>query len=246
MKKNLLSLSVLRIFKYISAFTALVFAAMLNLVSCSAGKEEGSISIALPSRAQRSIDGQTITVFITGDYVAKKTVAMPSSATAGVAGSNASATVTFDSIPSGSKISVACAVKNSDGSSGAIGVSDEIIIIGGTEQTAHVTMQGISLLNNMGATFTDDDEEDLRPIYSAKLYYTPTPTPIYSCISLPDSCTYNFTFSRPSNLYSYTISSAFCYSSEVHESGIPAYGYEVNAKIFCNSTEVINLFVTGS
>ncbi|MBQ5450187.1 MAG: hypothetical protein IIT57_09135 [Treponema sp.] len=239
MKKNLLPLSVLRIFKYIPAFTALVFAAMLNLVSCSAGKEEGSISIALPSRTQRSIDGQTITVFITGDYVAKKTVAMPSSATAGVAGSNASATVTFDSIPSGSKISVACAIKNSDGFSGAIGVSDEITIIGGTEQTAHVTMQGISL----GNSFTPATAP-----YVSKLYYTANPSaPDFECISLPPSCTYKFTLRNDDNgdWYYYTLSTALCNSSELANIGVPASRCDVTTTILCNGTEVLSLFINA-
>lgn len=231
----------LRIFKRFFNLLAIIFTATLALVSCSAGKDEGSISIALPAReiltragvsaARDATDDNLCTIFITGDYEAKKTV--PMSDAAGTTGELARAT--FDNIPAGSKVRVAVSyTTGEEGITCLIGVSDEITIIGGETQTANVVIKTIRLTNNVsGDTATG----------MALIHYVPpiSATPD-SYISLPSCCYYKFTFTPTddSPSHTYKTSSAFY---DLGSAATPfAHSYYVTAKIFCNDTEILRLF----
>lgn len=227
----------LRIFKRFFNLLAIIFTATLALVSCSAGKDEGSISIALPAReilaragvsaARDGITDNLCTIFITGDYEAKKTV--PMSDAAGTTGELAKAT--FDNIPAGSKVRVAVSYTTGEESATCgIGVSDEITIIGGETQTANVVMKFIQLTNNL----TDGTAPGMAMLY----YIGSTPTPD-SYISLPSCCYYKFTFTLPADSSSHTYKT----SSAFYDLGGSDYAhyYNVTVKIFCNDTEILRL-----
>lgn len=231
----------LRIFKRFFNLLAIIFTATLALVSCSAGKDEGSISIALPAReiltragvsaARDGITDNLCTIFITGDYEAKKTV--PMSDAAGTTGELAKAT--FDNIPAGSKVRVAVSYTTGEESATCgIGVSDEITIIGGETQTANVVMKFIQLDNAK----TDSDESISKIYYISDLDTDPHPH-----ISLPNVCTYKFTFvhrvGTPTKTYK--ASSAYCDLG----SGNSARDYNVTVQIFCNDTEILRMFTNA-
>ncbi|MBQ1590766.1 MAG: hypothetical protein II077_01835, partial [Treponema sp.] len=85
------------------------FVLLSSFVSCSLGRDEGTVKIAIPSRsalarsrnsAARAVDGEYISIFIVGDYEDKKTVPFIDDETA--------QTVTFDSIPAGASVRVVC------------------------------------------------------------------------------------------------------------------------------------------
>lgn len=225
----------LRIFKRFFNLLAIIFTATLALVSCSAGKYEGSISIALPAReiltragvsaARDATDENLCTIFITGDYEAKKTV--PMSLDASDTGELAKAT--FDNIPAGSKVRVAVSYTTGgeDAPSG-IGVSDEITIIGGETQTANVAMKFIYFDNGK----LDSEENIAKLFYTSDLTSDPHPH-----ISLPNACTYKFTFVHRDGTptKTYKTSSAYCDLGSDNS----ARDYNVTVQIFCNDTEIL-------
>lgn len=233
----------LRIFKRFFNLLAIIFTATLALVSCSAGKDEGSISIALPAReiltragvsaARDGITDNLCTIFITGDYEAKKTV--PMSDAAGTTGELAKAT--FDNIPAGSKVRVAVSYTTGETTIVCgIGVSDEITIIGGETQTANVVMKFIFLTNNLA---------DGTAPGMAMLYYNTVsvPTPD-SYISLPSCCYYKFTFTLPSDSSSHTYKTSSAFYDLGDDASHSAHDYNVTAKIFCNDTEILRMFTS--
>ena len=214
------------------SFTLVCFlSVIIGFVSCSAGKEDGIVSISLPSRsafgsmvnsASREVSSQYATVFLIGDYSDKKTVALAE-------GENS--VVTFDSIPTGSMVRVVCTWNGTvpddidSKSRGAIGVSDEVTIVGGSKQTASVTMRNIRLTNQVYG--------ETGPTGIAKIYYDGD---FDSYISLPGLCTYKFKFIS-SESAEYTTSSSF------YEIFGTASAFAVTAKIFYGDTEVLSLYV---
>lgn len=226
--------------KFFLASLVFFFAGLTAFVSCSLGRDEGTVKIAIPSRsalarsrnsAARAVDGEYISIFIVGDYEDKKTVPFIDDETA--------QTVTFDSIPAGAAVRVVCTwnyptydpEEMDCRNQGCIGVSDEIVIVGGEEQTAAVVMKDIELTNDVSI--------DSSPSKIAKLYYVSegVGSP-YSCISLPGSCSYEFTF-MSENTISYKTSSAICEPSSISQASI----FSVTARIFFDGTEVLKLYV---
>ena len=114
---------------------------------------------------------------------------------------------------------------------GCIGVSDEIVIVGGTEQTATVVMNSVCL----DAPAYEDDESTnyVRIRYSNDDYDIPA----NSGISLPGECYYRFSFSNSGGTTSYKTSVAYHehYSSPVY--------FAVSAEIFYGDTRVLYLYV---
>ncbi|MBQ2356177.1 MAG: hypothetical protein II397_10220, partial [Treponema sp.] len=140
--------------KFFLASLVFFFTGLTAFVSCSLGRDEGTVKIAIPSRsalarsrnsAARAVDGEYISIFIVGDYEDKKTVPFIDDETA--------QTVTFDSIPAGASVRVVCTYnlyhsgeeQATNWKLGSIGVSDEIVIVGGEEQTANVVLKDIEL-----------------------------------------------------------------------------------------------------
>lgn len=214
--------------KFFLASLVFFFTGLTAFVSCSLGRDEGTVKIAIPSRAAlarlrnsaaRAVDGEYISIFIVGDYEDKKTVPFIDDETA--------QTVTFDSIPAGAAVRVVCTwnFPNNDPEDdnrylGCIGVSDEIVIVGGEAQTANVVMRNIELYRN----------ENI-----AKLCYVEDEGVSY--ISLPGSCRYEFKFERSESI-SYTTSSAICALS----AGATASMFSVTARIFFDGTCVLKLY----
>ncbi|HBB13870.1 MAG TPA: hypothetical protein DCZ76_06270 [Treponema sp.] len=214
--------------KFFLASLVFFFVLLSSFVSCSLGRNEGTVKIAIPSRtalscsrnsnsAARAVDGEYISIFIVGDYEDKKTIPFVETAQ----------TVTFDSIPAGASVRVVCTwnYPNNDPEDdnrylGCIGVSDEIVIVGGEAQTANVVMRNIELYRN----------ENI-----AKLCYVEDEGNSY--ISLPGSCRYEFKFERSESI-SYTTSSAICALSE----GSTASMFSVTARIFFDGTCVLKLY----
>ncbi len=183
------------------------------------------------SAARDGITDNLCTIFITGDYEAKKTV--PMSDAAGTTGELAKAT--FDNIPAGSKVRVAVSyTTGAEGTTCGIGVSDEITIIGGETQAANVVMKFIQLDNAK----TDSDESISKIYYISDLDTDPHPH-----ISLPNVCTYKFTFVRRDGTptKTYKTSSAYCDLG----SGNSARDYNVTVQIFCNDTEILRMFTNA-
>lgn len=215
--------------KFFLASLVFFFALLSSFVSCSLGRDEGTVKIAIPSRsalarsrnsAARAVDGEYISIFIVGDYEDKKTVPFIDDETA--------QTVTFDSIPAGAAVRVVCTwnYPNNDPEDdnrylGCIGVSDEIVIVGGAEQTANVVMKDIGLY---------------RDANIAKLCYVEDEGGSY--ISLPGSCRYEFKFESGGGPFSYATSSAICALSE----GSTASMFSVTARIFFDGTCVLKLY----
>ncbi|MBP5437478.1 MAG: hypothetical protein J6Y30_05795 [Treponema sp.] len=226
--------------KFFLASLVFLFAGLTTFVSCSLGKDEGTVKIAIPSRsalarsrnsAARAVDGEYISIFIVGDYEDKKTVPFIDDETA--------QTVTFDSIPAGAAVRVVCTwnyptydpEEDDNRHLGCIGVSDEIVIVGGEEQTARVVMKDIALTNDVAI--------DGSPSRIAKLFYVSDDSDSpYSCISLPGSCSYEFTFTRFETI-SFKTSSAICEPSSITQASI----FNVTARIFFDGTEVLKLYV---
>lgn len=215
--------------KFFLASLVFFFALLSSFVSCSLGRDEGTVKIAIPSRAAlarsrnsaaRAVDGEYISIFIVGDYEDKKTIPFIDDETA--------QTVTFDSIPAGAAVRVVCTYnlyhsgedQATNWKFGSIGVSDEIVIVGGEEQTAAVVMKDIGLYR----------DENI-----AKLCYVEDEGGSY--ISLPGSCSYEFKFERSESI-SYTTSSAICALSE----GSTASMFSVTARIFFDGTCVLKLY----
>jgi len=218
------------------------FALLFSFVSCSLGKDEGTVKIAIPSRsalsrsrnsnsAARAVDGEYISIFIVGDYEDKKTLPFVDAETV--------QTVTFDSIPAGAAVRVVCTWNyptddpevDDSRHLGCIGVSDEIVIVGGEEQAATVVMKDIDLTNDVSI--------DASPSKIAKLYYVSEEVGSpYSCISLPGPCSYEFIFTRYETI-SFKTSSAICEPSSISQASI----FSVTARIFFDGTEVLKLYV---
>jgi len=215
--------------KFFLASLVFFFALLSSFVSCSLGRDEGTVKIAIPSRsalarsrnsAARAVDGEYISIFIVGDYKDKKTVPF-------IDDENTQ-TVTFDSIPAGAAVRVVCTYNlyhsgeeyATNWKLGSIGVSDEIVIVGGEEQSAAVVMKDIELY---------------RDANIAKLCYVEDEGVSY--ISLPGSCSYEFKFERSESI-SYTTSSAICTLSE----GSTASMFSVTARIFFDGTCVLKLY----
>lgn len=129
----------LRIFKF-----CLTAGLLLFMQSCSHQEDDGSVSLNIPSSvcqrlASRDIGDptDTMTIFVTGDYEAKKTISFSSDnfPAAGI-------TVEFGGIRAGSKVRVVCLFRSDDDSaySCKIGVSDEVTIMGGQENAASVKL----------------------------------------------------------------------------------------------------------
>ena len=215
--------------KFFLASLVFFFTGLTAFVSCSLGRDEGTVKIAIPSRsalarsrnsAARAVDGEYISIFIVGDYEDKKTVPFIDDETA--------QTVTFDSIPAGAAVRVVCTwnFPNNDPEDdnrylGCIGVSDEIVIVGGEAQTANVVMRNIELYRN----------ENI-----AKLCYVEDEGNSY--ISLPGSCRYEFKFESGGGPFSYATSSAIYALS----AGATASMFSVTARIFFDGTCVLKLY----
>ena len=216
------------------------FALLSSFVSCSLGRDEGTVKIAIPSRAAlsrsrnsaaRAVDGEYISIFIVGDYEDKKTVPFIDDETA--------QTVTFDSIPAGASVRVVCTYNiyhSGEGQAtnwklGSIGVSDEIVIVGGEAQTANVVMEGVCL---DAPVYIDSATTNFARIRYSNDDYD---IPINSSISLPGKCSYNFTFTNSEGATSYTTASPYVehYSSPVY--------FAVSAEIFFGDTRVLRLYV---
>lgn len=214
--------------KFFLASLVFFFALLSSFVSCSLGRDEGTVKIAIPSRsalarsrnsAARAVDGEYISIFIVGDYEDKKTIPFVETAQ----------TVTFDSIPAGAAVRVVCTYNlyhsgeeyATNWKLGSIGVSDEIVIVGGEEQSAAVVMKDIELY---------------RDANIAKLCYVEDEGVSY--ISLPGSCSYEFKFESGGGPFSYATSSAICALSE----GSTADAFSVTARIFFDGTCVLKLY----
>ena len=217
--------------KFFLASLVFFFALLSSFVSCSLDRDEGTVKIAIPSRsalarsrnsAARAVDGEYISIFIVGDYEDKKTVPFIDDET--------TQTVTFDSIPAGASVRVVCTwnyptnnpEEDDNRFLGCIGVSDEIVIVGGEAQTANVVMKDIGLYRNANI---------------AKLCYVEDEGVSY--ISLPGSCSYEFKFESGGGPFSYATSSAIYALSE----GSTASAFSVTARIFFDGTEVLKLYV---
>lgn len=216
--------------KFFLASLVFFFVLLSSFVSCSLGRDEGTVKIAIPSRtalscsrnsnsAARAVDGEYISIFIVGDYEDKKTIPFVETAQ----------TVTFDSIPAGASVRVVCTwnyptndpEEDDNRYLGCIGVSDEIVIVGGAEQTANVVMRNIELYRNANI---------------AKLCYVEDEGNSY--ISLPASCRYEFKFESGGGPFSYATSSAIYALSE----GATASMFSVTARIFFDGTCVLKLY----
>lgn len=224
--------------KFFLASLVFFFALLSSFVSCSLGRDEGTVKIAIPSRAAlarsrnyaaRAVDGEYISIFIVGDYEDKKTVPFIDDETA--------QTVTFDSIPAGAAVRVVCTwnFPSPDGDDnrhlGYIGVSDEIVIVGGTEQAATVVMNSVCL---DAPVYIDSAPTNFARIRYSNDDYD---IPINSSISLPGKCSYNFTFTNFAGATSYTTASPYVehYSSPVY--------FAVSAEILFGDTRVLRLYV---
>lgn len=214
--------------KFFLASLVFFFALLSSFVSCSLGRDEGTVKIAIPSRAAlsrsrnsaaRAVDGEYISIFIVGDYEDKKTIPFVETAQ----------TVTFDSIPAGAAVRVVCTYniyhsgeeQATNWKLGSIGVSDEIVIVGGEAQTANVVMKNIELY---------------RSANIAKLCYVEDEGGSY--ISLPGSCSYEFKFESGAGPFSYATSSAIYALPE----GSTADAFSVTARIFFDGTCVLKLY----
>lgn len=226
--------------KFFLASLVFFFVLLSSFVSCSLGRDEGTVKIAIPSRsalsrsrnsAARAVDGEYISIFIVGDYEDKKTVPFIDDETA--------QTVTFDSIPAGASVRVVCTWnyptydpdEMDNRHLGCIGVSDEIVIVGGEAQTANVVMEGVCL---DAPVYIDSAPTNFARIRYSNDDYD---IPINSSISLPGKCSYNFTFTNFAGATSYTTASPYVehYSSPVY--------FAVSAEILFGDTRVLRLYV---
>lgn len=228
--------------KFFLASLVFFFALLSSFVSCSLDRDEGTVKIAIPSRAAlsrsrnsnsaaRAVDGEYISIFIVGDYEDKKTVPFIDDET--------TQTVTFDSIPAGAAVRVVCTWnfptydpdEMDNRHLGCIGVSDEIVIVGGTEQAATVVMNSVCL---DAPVYIDSAPTNFARIRYSNDDYD---IPINSSISLPGKCSYNFTFTNSEGATSYTTASPY-----VEHYSPPVY-FAVSAEILFGDTRVLRLYV---
>lgn len=218
----------LRIFKF-----CLTAGLLLFMQSCSHQEDDGSVSLNIPSSvcqglASRDIGDptDTMTIFVTGDYEAKKTISFPEDnfPAAGIK-------VEFGGIRAGSKVRVVC-LQNIGGDyapvSCTIGVSDEVTILGGQENAANVQLSNLT-------------------------FYTPTINNIMSLSRNLPGCTYNWYFkSTEEDGYcppganrelTLTTSTNVCdFTGYVLETS--GFGYMSSTHlctIYCNGTKIITL-----
>ena len=216
----------LRIFKF-----CLTAGLLLFMQSCSHQEDDGSVSLNIPSSvcqrlAARDIGDptDTMTIFVTGDYEAKKTISFPEDnfPAAGIK-------VEFGGIRAGSKVRVVC-LQNIGGDyapvSCTIGVSDEVTILGGQENAANVQLLNLSV--------------DVTVVLATSTY-------IMSLSRNLPGCTYNWYF-KDSDFYggtefSFTTSSSECNFSPylpANNSFGSVDGTHL-CTIYCNGTKIITL-----
>ncbi|MBQ1796045.1 MAG: hypothetical protein II110_10250 [Treponema sp.] len=198
---------------------------LIPLTSCSHQEENGSVCLNIPSSvcerlAARAVsDGETMKVFVTGDYEAKKTVSysLESLEQGGI-------TVEFDGIRGGSKVRVVC-VDGTDGDTYImIGASNEVTIIGGEENAASVKLSSISLEFETGG----------GRVYLQDLF-TETQK------DLP-SCTYRWYYKDNSDIeHVMTTSEGECIFTEENGAEMNIYSGTFMCTIYCNGTRIITL-----
>ncbi len=212
----------LRIFKF-----CLTAGLLLFMQSCSHQEAGGSVCLNIPSSvcqrlAARDIGDptDTMTIFVTGDYEAKKTISFSENnfPAAGIK-------VEFGGIRAGSKVRVVCLQNlGSDYApvSCTIGVSDEVTILGGQENAANVQLSNLT-------------------------FYTPTINNIMSLSRNLPGCTYNWYF-KDSNFYggtefSFTTSSNECNFSPYLPTSNSFGSIDGThlCTIYCNGTKIITL-----
>lgn len=215
----------LRIFKF-----CLTAGLLLFMQSCSHQEDDGSVCLNIPSSvcqglASRDIGDPTgtMTIFVTGDYEAKKIISFPEDnfPAAGIK-------VEFGGIRAGSKVRVVC-LQNIGGDyapvSCTIGVSDEVTILGGQENAANVQLADLIIYASVD---------------------TSTSTYIMSLSRNLPGCTYNWYFKNGNYddaEFSFTTSSNECNFSPY----LPAsnsFGSVDGTHlctIYCNGTKIITL-----
>ena len=226
------SLIFLRIFNFCLAATLL-----LSLQSCSHQEDDGSVSLNIPSSvcqrlAARDIGDptDTMTIFVTGDYEAKKTISFPEDnfPAAGIK-------VEFGGIRAGSKVRVVCLQNiGSDYApeSCMIGVSDEVTILGGQDNAANVLLSNLNIsvfADVFNFTYTMSLNRDL-PGCTYKWYFKTTEEPGY-CSSEDKR---EVTLTTSTNVCDFTDyvtnDSGFSYMTSTHL-----------CTIYCNGTKIITL-----
>lgn len=212
-----------RIFKL-----ALASAAVLLLASCSAGTDEGSVTLSVPRSAYERIasraagEGDALTFFITGGYEAKKTVYVDD----GALSSGGSVTVRFDGVRAGAKVRVVCASEPFGSlykTECFIGVSDEIVVASGEENAASIRLSMV---------FMSVDDSDTSMSVSSGL----------------SGCQYRWYFKSNDEALdqkevSLTTSSPSCsFASYVGaNSGFNNVGSIQKCTIYCGGTEIVTL-----
>ncbi|MBQ1593292.1 MAG: hypothetical protein II077_14760 [Treponema sp.] len=218
----------LRIFKF-----CLTAGLLLFMQSCSHQEDDGSVCLNIPSSvcqrlAARDIGDptDTMTIFVTGDYEAKKTISFPADnfPAAGIK-------VEFGGIRAGSKVRVVCLQNLGDDyapASCTIGVSDEVTILGGQENAANVQLSNLT-------------------------FYTPTINNIMSLSRNLPGCTYKWYFKTTEELgycssedkreVTLTTSTNVC-DFTGYVLGTSGFGYMSSTHlctIYCNGTKIITL-----
>jgi len=215
----------LRIFKFCLAAGLSLF-----MQSCSHQEEDGSVCLNIPSSvcqrlAARDIGDptDTMTIFVTGDYEAKKTISFSENnfPAAGIK-------VEFGGIRAGSKVRVVCLQNlGSDYApvSCTIGVSDEVTILGGQENAANVQLSNLSV--------------DVTVVLA-------TSTNIMSLSRNLPGCTYNWYFKNGNYddaEFSFTTSSNECNFSPYLPTSNSFGSIDGThlCTIYCNGTKIITL-----
>lgn len=226
--KSNLTACAFRMLKYFFVSTTVFFASVFALASCSAGNDDGCICIVLPSRedfsraglsaAHTATDLYLISVFITGDYEAKKTIPVTEDDEHKVL------SVTFDKIPAGAKVRVACGLVAPAEGQGVVGIGDEITVLGGQEQNASVKLRKIK--------FETTDT-------GGQIVYYIEDSPYEQIISLPSVCTYKFTYTPSSGGTETVYETSYPYFTDSS-----ATTGEKVAIIFCNGTEILKISIT--
>lgn len=218
----------LRIFKF-----CLTAGLLLFMQSCSHQEDDGSVSLNIPSSvcqrlASRDIGDptDTMTIFVTGDYEAKKTISFPADNFPG-----AGIKVEFGGIRAGSKVRVVCLQNlgfDSTPVSCTIGVSDEVTILGGQENAANVQLSNLTFY-----TPTTDNIMSLSrnlPGCTYKWYFKSTEEEGYC----PPGENRELTLTTSTNVCDFTgyvlETSGFGYMSSTHL-----------CTIYCNGTKIITL-----
>ena len=218
----------LRIIKFCLALTLL-----LSLQSCSHQEEEGSVCLNIPSSvcqrlaAARSVDEPeyTMTVFVTGDWEAKKDVLF---STESLYGDGIS--VEFDGIRGGSKVRVVCLPEGeSSYDTCLIGVSDEVTILGGQENAANVQLSLLQITCNASANTMSLNRN--LPGCTYKWYFKTTDEEGYSPLTDYKREVTLTTSTNVCDFSDYIISaSGFGYITSTHL-----------CTIYCNGTKIITL-----